>query len=276
MTNKVSSYRKILDQISLEVQEKFQNNCDWVHGIGHVKSVVGYGRQILGLEGKQLAGKMGMGAEKFGFLVEMACWLHDLGRIMEKKRTLWGDKFNHAIESEKMARKMIGKYRQELKDLNVTMDDLELVFTAVGEHNQPIPKHKNNLIVRVLQDADRGEGFGYEGVMGVLQYNKIIWLASRPRGEKEYKEKFLKLWPKLVKDCRKRQKVIHWLTYISNWYGGGRALSRTKLGEFGKEKVCPLYTKAARRIYKKRYLIVKKYLRELEEIEKNERVGESI
>lgn len=262
-------YKKILNQISLEVQEKFKNNRDWVHGIGHVRSVVGYGRQILDLEGKQLAGKIGMGTEKFGFLVELACWLHDLGRTVEKRRTLWGDKFNHAVESEKLARKMMEDYKQVLEDLGVAADDLELVFTAVAEHNQPTPKHKNNLIVRVLQDADRGEGFGYEGMINVLQYNKISRLSNRPKEKEEYKEKFLQLWPELVKDFRKRQYAIHWFTYISNWYDGGWALSRTKLGEFGKEEVCPLYTNAARKIYKKRYLIVKKYLQELEEIEKN-------
>ena len=272
------SYKKILNQISLEVREKFKDNCDWVHGIGHVESVVGYGRQILEMEGKQLAGKMRMETEKFDFLVELACWLHDLGRTVEKKRTLWGDKFNHAEESEKMARKMLKGYRQTLKDLGVTANDLESLFTAVGEHNQPTPKHKNNLIVRVLQDADRGEGFGYEGMINVLQYNKISCLAGRPRGEEKYKKEFLQLWPELVKNSRKRGYAIHWFTYISNWYDGGpalpslgrQALSRVKLGEFGKDKVCPLYTNAARKIYKKRYLIVKKYLRELKEIEKNE------
>lgn len=270
------SYKKILDKISLEVREKFENSQDWVHGIEHVRGVVGYGRRILDLEGKQLAGKAGMGAEKFDFLIELCCWLHDLGRTVEKRRTLWGDKFNHAAESEKLAREMLEDYKRDLEDLGVTVGDLELVFTAIAEHNQPTPKDKNNLIVRVLQDADRGEGFGYEGMINVLQYNKICGLPDRPGGAVEYKEKFLELWQELVKDFRKRQYAIYWFTYISNWYDGGRALSRTKLGKFGKDKVCPLYTKAARKIYKKRYLIVKKYLQELKEAEENERVGESI
>ena len=269
MADKTPSYRKVLDQISHEVQEKFQNNGDWVHGIEHVKSVVGYGRQILDLDGERLALKAGMEREKLDFLVELCCWLHDLGRTKEMRQTVWGSKFNHAVESEISARKMLGDYREDFEDLEVTMDDLELCFTAIAEHNQPTPKHKNNLIVRVLQDADRGEGFGYQGMISVLQYNKIIRLASRPK-EAEYKEEFLKFWPGLVNNPLKRTKAIHWLTYISNWYGGGFALSSTKLGGFGKDKVCPLYTDAARKIYKKRYLIVKKYLQKLKKAEENE------
>ncbi len=118
------------------------------------------------------------------------------------------------------------------------------------------------LITKILQDADRGDGFGFRGMVLILNYNKVVNTGEK-KEEKECRRAFLKAWPELLGIPHKRREAIHWLTFLAQWYNGGRALSKKPGGSFGKGKVCPLFTKTAREIYYKRYLIVTRYLEKL-------------
>ena len=272
--------KRILNQVKPKVRRAFRGIPIWVHDFDHTKAVVALGRQIVKGE-KKLIESRGWDFDKFSFLVELACWLHDLGRTVETKPTFWGEKFNHAQESEKLARKVLkdvipgrlkagpGIYENN-NFINIdsgsaagmTREDLELVLQAVLEHNQPTPAHPDNLISRFLQDADRGEGFGWRGMIMVLNYNKVITTGKRI-GEAQCRQAFLAQWPRVIADEKLQKKAIHWLTFQSSWYNGGPALAKNDRHKFSGVKVCPLYTETAKRIYRQKYLITKKYLEEL-------------
>ncbi len=151
--NRSLTKEKFLKQVRSKVSKAFKNPPLWVHNFYHVKRVVGFGRKIVEREGESLVSKYDLfpklgsikeRADRLSFLVELACWLHDLGRTIERKPTLWGDKFNHAAESERMARKML--YEIPNPKSQIPNFEKELVLQAVAEHNQPTPKHSKNII----------------------------------------------------------------------------------------------------------------------------------
>jgi hypothetical protein len=225
------SQQDTLNKIKIKVSKAFQNIRFWPHDIDHLRNVALYGKEIAKCEAKQLAPKMNLNPEEFVFLVEVACWFHDLGRSVETEKIRQDKNWNHALKSVELAKKIY---------------DNPIVLKAVFGHNQAKVKHPENLITKVLQDADRGEGFGFRGMMVVFNYNNIL---NTPKlvSEKECQQELIKQWPLLMENSESRKKVIHWLAYLSMWYTGS-------------ENVSPIFTNTAKKLYKQKFEITKKYL----------------
>jgi len=205
---------------------------------------------------------MNLDREEFIFLVEIACWFHDLGRSVETEKIRQAKNWNHALKSTEMAKEILnsvipdrlkagsGTYKNNYLNRFLVKPGMttnfSLVSQAVFEHNQAFIKHPENLITKVLQDADRGEGFGFRGMMVVFNYNNIL---NTPKLviEKDCQQELIKQWPNLLENSECRKKVIHWLGYLSAWYSGS-------------ENVSPLYTQTAKKLYKQKFEITKKYL----------------
>jgi HD superfamily phosphodiesterase len=220
-----------LEQIKIKVSEAFKDIQFWPHDIDHVRNVALYGRQIAEAEAAGLSAKMNLTPDEFIFLAQTACWFHDLGRSIETEELRQDKSWNHALQSVEMARKIF---------------DNPLVLQAVEEHNQAFAKHPQNLITRVLQDADRGEGFGFRGMVIVFNYNQII-NTRKLITEEECRQELINQWPILMANKELRKKTIHWLGYLAAWFGGN-------------QKVSPLFTSTARKIYQTRFEITRKYL----------------
>ena len=223
--------QRILEQVKSKVLVAFRDIQFWPHDIDHVRNVALYGKEIAEREAKQLAPKMNLNPEEFVFLVEVACWFHDLGRSVETEKIRQDKNWNHALNSVELAKKIY---------------DNPIVLQAVSEHNQAKVKHSENLITKVLQDADRGEGFGFRGMMVVFNYNNIL-TSSKLVSEKDCQQELLKQWPVLMQNSQSREKIIHWLTYLSMWYTGS-------------QNVSPLFTQTSKKLYKQKFEITKKYL----------------
>ncbi len=263
----MASYSKILKEVYKAVFEIFaavpKRPHLWVHSFNHTQRVVANARRLLKAEAARLARLMAMPRQKFAFLVELSAWLHDLGRTLEDKPSFWGGKFNHAFASAKMAAEILKKLG--LEEQKEDFKELALVLQAVREHNQPTPAHPENLVTRLLQDADRGDGFSYQGMLMVLNYSRTI---QTPQIEDEIvsKKAFLKIFPQLLVEPRKRRQTLHWLRHLGRWYTGGPVILPN--GQEGKELVCPLYTATAKKLFRPGFRLIGKYLTILENQEK--------
>lgn len=74
---------EILREIRSLCQKEYAKIDNWIHDVDHVKGVVRLEKEIVEKEGVD------------PFLVEIACWLHDLGRVAEPFG-LDFEKSNHA------------------------------------------------------------------------------------------------------------------------------------------------------------------------------------
>lgn len=130
--------------IRKEAERYFLNSVP-SHDFNHVKRVVMYARKI--------------SPEKYLFLTEAAAWLHDIGRIMEKKG-VGKCGIDHAFESAKIASKILDKYGFEKKE--------KMAITgAIARHNK-LNAEDDTKIAILLKDADRLDGIGAIGIIRAI------------------------------------------------------------------------------------------------------------
>ncbi len=218
--------RFILNQIKYQCIERYQRIDNWIHDINHIKAVVKNGKKLSRMEGLK---------SKTAFLVELACWLHDLGRIKEKTGLLFLES-NHAEKSYMISKKLIKPYQRYLGQESVYQ-----LLQAVREHNLPELKHPGNVIGRILLDADRGAGLNLVGVFTTLNYMGVI-TTNPVRTKKQAQQQFNALKQGL-RQQGKVAKALEYLSYLIDWYYGNSKQIGSGI------RVTALYTDSARKIY---------------------------
>jgi len=186
----MSSSTRILQKIRSICQREYVKIDNWIHDVDHVKGVVRFGREIAKKEGVD------------PFLVEIACWLHDLGRVGEPLG-LDFKKSNHAEISYQMGKKILAPFVEEIGKKNV-----EEILLAVREHSLPkFDKAGKSKIAQILRDADRGMGLRLQGIYTDFNFVGIIDMG-KPQGLKDIKKKLERTKEILKKDSGKRRLAI--------------------------------------------------------------------
>jgi HD superfamily phosphodiesterase len=200
----------------------------WAHGWVHIQDVVAAAKEIA------------EGEHADSVACQIAAYCHDLGRLEEEKRGLVkprvGEPSSHAFLSVKPTRKI-------LEELEITGGEAAEIIEAVQLHN--IRKYTgNNEVLRILQDADRSDGFRPLSILRAAAFNLQMG-NPEPKNAEEIKEQVDQIFARLKKEENLRQQMIDTLDFMLEWY--------TKL----------LNTETAKRINKKGYEEVKKYRNEL-------------
>ena len=216
----------------------------WPHDINHVRRVVANGKKICQLE--QIK-------SKDAFLVELACWLHDIGRVGEEDGLLFLES-NHAEASYYLSKEILKPYEKF-----IGRESLYKLLQAIREHNLPVLKHQDNCITRILQDADRGASLNAVGIFSTLTYLKVMSLPAQKTITSARQA-----LPQLAADLKKGDKVqqaMEKLSFFRDWYYGNKHQSLT--GSI----VSPLHTQAAKKLYKPGIEEIEKFSQSLQSLE---------
>ncbi len=225
-----------LNQIQEICEEKYVKLIDFTHGIGHIKEVVKISEKIAREEKLK---------EKDVFLIKIAAWLHDLGRIDEQEL---GEEIDHAEASYRQARNILKSFQSK-----IGREGTYKILQAIREHSLAILDHKENVIAKTLQDADRGSNLSVFGIYRILAYKKVLELK-----ELKGKENKKGIEEELIVEIKKGNKVkeaINWIEYLRGFYYG-----EEKRGE---TKVMALHTKSAKKMFKKGILDIERFLTRL-------------
>ena len=140
------SQQKLLSHVKTKVKQVFAETPVPAHGFDHISRVVAWVRQIApGEKAKQ------------PFLCELAGWLHDIGRVKEKK--LSGSDHVHHELSYQLLRQWFKEDRKF--DLLSRSEKIELLYAVRYHWNCAARKYDTAWILR---DADKLDGFGVAGV----------------------------------------------------------------------------------------------------------------
>ncbi len=217
---------QILQDIKAQSINRYKTITNWVHDIYHIKTVVKNGQKLAKMESL---------SSKDTFLLEISCWLHDLGRVGEKD-SLNFNQSSHAEVSYQISKKMLKRYEKK-----IGRESIFKILIAVREHSLPVLKHKNNKIAQLLQDADRGAGIDIRGIYTMLNYFNIV--QTRPiRTKKDARRQLSILYRQIV--SKNRTKItIEKLNYLLDWYYGTDNQSGKGI------KVLPLHSNSAKTLY---------------------------
>jgi HD superfamily phosphodiesterase len=232
---------QILNQIRAQCTQEYLQIDNWIHDLTHIKKVVANGKKICQREDIK---------PKTAFLVEIACWLHDLGRVGEGIGLL-ASQSNHAEVSYQKSKIILKPYERFLG-----RESVYLILEAVREHSLPQIKHPNNLVARILMDSDRGAGLNAIGIFTMLNYYKII--KSPPIvTKKQARLQLPDLTQQLIAN-HQLELAINYLSFFHSWYYGSNNQSLTGV------KVGALFTPAAKKLFRHGMKEIESYIKVLE------------
>lgn len=133
------------------------------HGISHVQRVVKNCRYLAKQENL---------TKKEAFFVEVAAWLHDVGRSVEKDGIgqIMG-RTDHALKSKKISEHFLVPL--------MLFEDTKVVLQAIIQHTNRQPA--DSIIGRVLQDGDKLDGIGEIGIKRAVLYRTNLSLEDVDR-----------------------------------------------------------------------------------------------
>ena len=168
-SKKVSELSEIekntVEEVEGWAEERFKVISDPVHGWDHVQRVTKNAVTICRGEG---------GDE---FLTRISALMHDLGRINESK----GDhRYPHALLSIfEGSEKNRDLYQRGLLDL----EQWRKISSAVAGHSKLLKAEDRTKLLDILQDADRLDAFGFNGMFRNISEDKKFNLPVYKEGE---------------------------------------------------------------------------------------------
>ncbi|NMC35751.1 HD domain-containing protein [Candidatus Beckwithbacteria bacterium] len=235
---------EILQNIKRHCKTEYAQVDCWVHGISHVQRVVKNGRVLAKAEKLK---------PKDQFLVELACWLHDIGRAGEESGLLFLQS-NHAEVSYQKSKELLQPFAR-----HIGRESLYKVLQAIREHSLPMLKHPENQIACILLDADRGAGLNVIGIFTMLVYLQIV---DRPLVSSQTQARAM--LPALTQELIEKNKIeaaIERLEFFKGWYYGFEKQPLTNA------RVAPLYTKSAPKLYAKGIKEIETYINTLQQLQ---------
>ncbi|MBT4135730.1 hypothetical protein HOD75_04330 [archaeon] len=142
----------ILDHTYALVKPQYDTLDCWVHSWPHVERVSDNAKLVAQKEGLDY------------ILPVISAYCHDLGRIEEEVMKSRGDSNvpPHALLS-------IEPTAEVLRTIGLSGKDFGEVIEAVTVHSYRVYEGGNN-VAKVLQDADKMNGFGPYGILGAFKY----------------------------------------------------------------------------------------------------------
>lgn len=176
----------------------------WVHSWPHVERVSNYAKELATLEGIDQN------------ICLVAAYCHDLGRLEEEKRKQRGDQeFPHSLLSIEPTVKI-------LQQVGITGPDFAKIVEAVAVHSCKIYSGKNE-VAKVLQDADKMNGFDSYGILGGIKYfgGEDYLDPKEIIANRRDNEKMKQMCTETLKnlDGETLTKTIKGLNYLVEWWG---------------------------------------------------------
>ncbi len=162
--NLTEKEREILKNVENWAKEKYERNIIKSHSLEHTKRVVDNVVEICRHED----------GGKNEFSITLAAWLHDLGRIPESMDNQYRNRpiksyQGHALLSVWEAREKL----KELRDSGVlTSDQWKQILYAIVHHSHLRDSKRRTRILEIVQDADRLDVFGLDGLIRCLCHAK--------------------------------------------------------------------------------------------------------
>jgi len=219
---------KIL-KIRTQVHKQLTSTATASHDLMHTQRIVNLAKKIARTE-KNVRED----------LVEIAAWLHDIGRPEEDASKLEGREIDtdHAIIGGKRAKKILKKLDFPKEDIHVVVDAIRAHrFRKRAIHNQP-----ETLEAKILYDADKLDSIGAIGIARAYAY-------AGEHGYRLYSEYFeeqkdTEAYQGLIKDPKRHTPYLEY------------EIKLKKIKD-------TLFTSEAKRIAEKRHKFMEKYFSRL-------------
>jgi len=144
----------IVNNVREIVKPQYNTLECWVHSWPHIERVSANAETLARMENL---------TPDYCSLSVVSALCHDLGRIEEEKRKKRGDTpIHHALLS-------IEPTTQVLQQVGIKGLPFDEIVEAVAVHSYRVYEGKNN-VVKILQDADKMNGFGPYGILGGIKY----------------------------------------------------------------------------------------------------------
>ncbi len=234
---------EILNQIKKISLAEYTKIETWIHDVQHVKRVVKEGVRLCKAEQVK---------SKDAFLVELACWLHDVGRVDEPLGLTFSES-DHAEKSYQVSKQLLKPYEKF-----IGRESMYNLLQAIREHSQPRLRHPHNLITRILQDADRGSNFDERGIFTMLGYFSLY--KGKPIESVKEAKLVLPALTTMLRTSGKIPIALEKLNYFKDWYYGCFQQMGTGV------KIDPLHTLSAKRLYQSKIKVIEDYIHHLESL----------
>ena len=193
----------IAEKVRALVKPQYDTLECWVHSWPHVERVSNNANIVARMENLNPT-----------FCV-IAAYCHDLGRIGEEERKRKGESpLPHALLS-------IEPTVQVLQNVGVSGVDFNEIVEAVAIHSYRIYEGKNN-VARVLQDADKMNGFGPYGILGGFKYfgGKDYVDTKEIQSNRNNREKLIELCNISMEKADKSvlEKTVKGVIFAMEWY----------------------------------------------------------
>lgn len=192
--------KKLLNKIKQLVKPFYKQIQGWGHGWPHIVRVVKAAEELAKMENVDPV------------LCQIAAYCHDLGRLEEENKKLVNPKLGYLGSHAEMS---VAPTKNILKQVKIDNESAEKIIEAVRVHN--IRTYKgNNEIAKILQDADRSDGYGKFAILRFAVFNCNIKLPE-PKNESQIEKLLKRVYEVLKQDKSKRMKMEETIEYVFEW-----------------------------------------------------------
>jgi HD superfamily phosphodiesterase len=205
---------EVTERVRELVKPQYDTLECWVHSWPHIERVSSNADTIANMEGLDPT------------YCVISAYCHDLGRIEEEERRRRGDlPLPHGLLS-------IEPTVDVLKRVGISGVNFNEVIEAVAVHSYRIYEGKNN-VAKVLQDADKMNGFGPYGIIGAVKYfgGKDYISPEEIQANRNNREKLIELCNKSLGQAELPvlEKTAKGLGFVLEWYDMLHTKSAKKL-----------------------------------------------
>jgi HD superfamily phosphodiesterase len=194
----------VVERVREIVKPQYDTLECWVHSWPHVERVTRNTGMITKMEG----------IEPTYCLVSSYC--HDLGRIGEEAMKKRGE------EPLPHARLSIEPTTKVLQQVGITGIPYDDILEAVAVHSYKYLDKTSSMVARILQDADKLNGFGPYGIIGAVKYfgGKDLVDPAEIQDNRDNRKRLIELCDISVEkaDEETLRKTIKGLGFVLEWY----------------------------------------------------------
>ncbi len=175
----------------------------WVHSWPHAERVSNYAKQLAKLENINQN------------ICLVAAYCHDLGRLdKEKRKQEENQEFPHALLSIEPTVKI-------LQQVGISGPDFAKIIEAIAIHSCKIYSGKNE-VAKILQDADKMNGFDGYGILGCVRYfGGVDYIDPKEIiANRKDNEKMKQMCTETLKNLEGEElvKTLNGLDYLIEWW----------------------------------------------------------
>jgi HD superfamily phosphodiesterase len=193
-----------VEKILVFVKPQYEALKCWIHRWPHIHDVMENAKKLAELENGDIDACV------------IAALCHDLGRIEEETRKLKGQSpLPHALLSIEPTIKI-------LQQVGISGIKFNEIVEAVAVHSYKDLDKTSSMVARILQDADKLNGFGPYGIIGAVKYfgGKDLVDPAEIQDNRDNRKRLIELCDISVEkaDEETLRKTIKGLGFVLEWY----------------------------------------------------------